>query len=40
MPTDTVKNAWPMAAYTASPNVAHCSAVVLPANSLPKSGSR
>ena len=40
MPTDTVKNAWPRAAYTASPNVAHCSAGVLPAKSFPKSGIR
>ena len=40
MPTETVKNAWPMAAYTASPNVASCSASVAPANILLKSGIR
>ena len=34
MPTDTVKNAWPMAAYTASANVASCWASVSPANML------
>lgn len=35
MPSDSVKNAWPMAAYTASPKPARP-----PANILPKSGTR
>ena len=35
MPSDRLKNAWPMAAYTASPNVDHPSA-----NRRPKSGTR
>ena len=38
MPTDTVKNAWPRAAYTASPNVAHCSAGVVAREELPEVG--
>ena len=39
-PTDTMKNACPIAANTASKNVPHCSGGVAPANSFPKSGMR
>ena len=40
MPRLSVKNACPMAAYTASPKLAHFSAAVAPWNIFPKSGTR
>ena len=40
MPSESEKSACPIAANTASLNVAHCSAGVTPANRREKSGTR